>query len=73
MDEERLIDNEGVKSLMLERLGVLSSDTIISFGSETELTRDQLVESIKQGDDVAELFAEMQLEWLRSFKKLATA
>lgn len=65
---ENVLSDEEVRKLVVARLSVLSRDTIISLGSEGSFTRDQLVESVKRGDSVGEKLAEIQMEWLRSFK-----
>jgi len=63
-----LSDNE-VRKLVMARLSVLSEDTIISLESEGSFTRDELIKSVKNGDKIGEKMAEIQLEWLRSFKE----
>lgn len=68
-DTKNILSDEEVRKLVLARLSVLSSNTIISLGSEGSFTRDQLVESVKKGDSIGEKLAEIQLEWLRSFKE----
>lgn len=67
-DKNLLSDNE-VRKLVLARLSVLSSDTVISLGSEGSFNRDELVQKVQDGDRVGEKLAEMQMEWLRSFKE----
>ncbi|HTX86748.1 MAG TPA: hypothetical protein VMC41_01615 [Candidatus Nanoarchaeia archaeon] len=71
MEEKKssnVLSDEEVRKLVIARLSVLSKDTIISLGSEGSFTRDQLVESVEAGDSVGEKLAEIQMEWLRSFK-----
>jgi len=53
----------------MARLSVLSKDTMISLGSEGSFTRDELIKSVENGDNIGEKLAEIQLEWLRSFKE----
>jgi len=65
--------NQEIKQLVLDRLKVLSPGTIISIGSEGDFTRDQMIENVEDSTEIGELFTEMQIEWLRSFQKLATA
>ena len=67
-DKNLLSDNE-VRKLVLARLSVLSSDTVISLGSEGSFNRDELVQKVRDGDRVGEKLAEMQMEWLQSFKE----
>lgn len=57
-----------VRDLVVARLRVLSPDTVISVGSDGRFTRDELIVSVERGDRVGEKIAEMQLEWMRSFK-----
>ncbi len=65
---KNVLSDEEVRKLVVARLSVLSRDVIISIGSEGSFTRDQLVESVERGDSVGEKLAEIQMEWLRSFK-----
>ena len=68
-ESKKVLSDVEVRKLILARLSVLSPKTIISIGSEGSFTRDQLVESVKNGDDIGEKLAQIQLEWLRSFKE----
>jgi len=68
VEVEQVLSDEEVRNLVLARLKVLSPDTIISVGSEGSFTRDKLIESVEKGDRVGEKIAEIQMEWLRSFK-----
>ncbi len=65
---KNVLSDEEIRKLVVARLSVLSSDTIISLGSAGSFTRDQLVESVEKGDKIGEKLAEIQMEWLRSFK-----
>jgi len=65
---DNILSDEEVRKLVLARLSVLSPDVIVSLGSDGSFTRDQLVESVERGDRVGEKLAEIQMEWLRSFK-----
>lgn len=67
---EKLIEDNEIKQLMIERLKVLSPGTVISFGSAGEYTRDQMIKNIENNTEIGELFAEIQIEWLRSFQNL---
>lgn len=66
---KKILSDEDVRKLVMARLSVLSKDTMISLGSDGSFTREQLMESVKNGDTVGEKLAEIQLEWLRSFKE----
>ncbi|MBI4600146.1 hypothetical protein HY732_04495 [Candidatus Uhrbacteria bacterium] len=66
--DQQLLADEDVRRLVLARLSILSSDTVISLGSAGSFTRDELVERVEDGDAIGEKLAEIQMEWLQSFK-----
>lgn len=66
---KKILSDDEVRKLVMARLAVLSKDTMISLGSEGSFTRDQLIKSVENGDNIGEKLAEIQLEWLRSFKE----
>ncbi|MDP3245238.1 MAG: hypothetical protein Q8M83_06320 [bacterium] len=72
-NKKNILSDEEVRKLVVARLSLLSSDTIISLGSDGSFTRDELVESVEKGDRVGEKLAEIQMEWLRSFKNKQAA
>lgn len=65
---KKILSDEEIRKLVTARLSVLSSDTIISLGSDGAFSRDELIERVEKGDAIGEKLAEIQLEWLRSFK-----
>ncbi len=67
--DKNLLSDQEIRKLILARLSVLSSDTVISLGSEGSFNRDELVQKVQDGDRVGEKLAEMQMEWLQSFKE----
>ncbi len=64
-----LLADEDIRQLVTARLSVLSPETILSFGSEGNFSRDELLEHVKEGDSIGEKIAQIQLEWLRSLKE----
>ncbi len=66
--KKNILSDEEVRKLVIARLSVMSSDTRISLGSKGSYTRDELVECVKNGNGIGEKLAEIQMEWLRSFK-----
>lgn len=68
INEEKVLADADVRKLVLARLSVLSRDTVISLGSAGSFSRDELLHKVEQGDAIGEKLAEIQLEWLRSFK-----
>lgn len=67
--EKNLLNDEEIRTLVSARLSVLSSDTMISIGSDGNFSRDELLEHVKKGDKVGEKIAQIQIEWLRSLKE----
>lgn len=67
-DKNVLADDE-VRKLVVARLKVLSPNMVISIGSEGSFSRDELVQRVERGDAIGEKLAEVQMEWLRSFKE----
>jgi hypothetical protein len=72
-DNKNVLSDEEIRKLVIARLSVLSPDTSISVGSEGSFTRDELVKSVEKGDKIGEKLAEVEMEWLRSFKEGITA
>ena len=68
-DKKKILSDKEIRELVIARLSVLSPDTIVSLGSEGSFTREQLVKSVENGDKIGEKVAEIQMEWLRSFKE----
>ena len=68
-----LLSDDEVRRLVLARLSVLSPDTIISLGADGSFSRDELLERVKEGDTIGQKLAEIQLQWLRSFKESMVA
>lgn len=67
-NKDNILSDEEVRRLVMARLSVLSADTIVSLGSAGSFTRDELLKSVEKGDKVGEKLAEIQMEWLKSFK-----
>jgi len=68
-EEKNLLSDEEIRKLVVARLKVLSPETVISLGSDGSFSRDELVERVKEGDRIGEKLAEIQMEWLQSFKE----
>lgn len=68
-DQKNLLNDEEIRKLVTARLSVLSADTIISVGAEGSFSRDELIQSVEAGDRVGNKIAEIEMEWLRSFKQ----
>jgi len=61
--------SEDVKELVIARLEVLSPDKKFSIGSnEKEFTRDELIESVKNEDEIGQKVIDLELTFLRALK-----
>ena len=60
---------EELKKLILLRLETMPETIRVSIGREGDLTKEQLIEHVKQGDELGKLIVEMQLKYLRSMKE----
>ena len=63
-----LLNDEEIRKLVTARLSVLSADTMISIGSEGSFSRDELIDRVQVGDNIGNKIAQIEMEWLRSFK-----
>jgi len=60
---------EDIKELVIARLEVLSPDKKFSIGSnEKEFTRDELIESVKNEDEIGQKVIDLELTFLRALK-----
>lgn len=61
--------SEDVKELVIARLEVLLPDKKFSIGSnEKEFTRDELIESVKNEDEIGQKVIDLELTFLRALK-----
>lgn len=67
--ENKSTTDEDIRKLVMARLQILSSDTIISVGSEGSFSRDDLIHKIEENDHIGKKMIEVEMEWLRSFKE----
>jgi hypothetical protein len=61
--------DEEIKELVIARLETMPPDRKLSIGSEGEFTRDELIESVKRGDEVGKKIIEIQLQYLQMLKE----
>ena len=60
---------EEIKELVIARLEVMPRDKKISIGSSGDFTRDELIEAVKEGNELGKRIIEVQLEYLRLRKE----
>lgn len=61
--------SEDLKDLVIERLEVLSPHKKIYIGSVGAFTRDELIERVKQGDEIGQKIVNIELSFLRALKE----
>ena len=67
-DNKEITITEDLKDLVSARLDLLSPDLAISIGSSGTFTKAQLIEHVRQGDNVGRTIIEMEMEFLESIK-----
>ena len=68
-EQKNILNDEEIRKLVTARLSVLSADTMISVGAEGSFPRDELIQRVESGDRVGNKIAQIEMEWLRSFKQ----
>lgn len=58
-----------IKELVITRLETLPTDKKISIGGFGEFTKDELINNVKEESEVGKKIIEIELEFLRAFKK----
>lgn len=61
--------SDDLKELVVARLDVLPSDKKISIGSKGEFTKEELIECVKEGNEVGQKVAELELAFLKALKE----
>ena len=65
----RKMSDEEVRKLVVARLSVLSPDMYVAIGSDGSFSRDELIQRVEANDEIGKEIADIQLEWLRSWKQ----
>jgi len=60
---------DDIKKIVIARLETLSPNKKISIGNSGEFTRDQLIDSVKKENEVGLKLIQIEIEFLKSFKK----
>ena len=69
---DKNMSDEEVRKLVVARLSVLSPDMYIAVGSDGSFSRDELIQRVEANDEIGKEIADIQLEWLRSWKQRLT-
>ena len=60
--------SEDIKELVIARLEVLSPDKGFSIGGVEGLTRNELIQHVKEGDEIGKKVIEVELTFLKALK-----
>ena len=60
---------EDIKKVVIARLETLSPTKKISIGSAGEFTIDELIERVKEDDPIGKKLIQIELDFIRLFKK----
>lgn len=61
--------SDDLKELVIARLDVLPPDKKISIGSNGEFTKEELIERVREGDEIGQKVAELELTFLKALKE----
>jgi len=61
--------DDSVKELVLTRLETLPSGAMISIGSGQKLTKEELIQSVREGSDTGQKIIEIEMSFLQGLKE----
>lgn len=64
-----MANEEEINELVIARLKTMPENQKISVGSKGEFDKYDLIEHVKQGDDIGKKIVEIELDFLRTLKK----
>lgn len=67
LEQEKTL-NEEMKRLVVERLKTIPRDKKLSIGNMGDFTVDELIERVKENDEVGRKVVQVQMEFLRTLK-----
>lgn len=59
------ITDEEIRNLVVERLNSISDETSLMIGGDIKLSKTEMINSVKKGDDVGKKIIDMQMTYLR--------
>ena len=59
------ITDEEIRNLVIERLRSISDETSLLVGSDVRLTKTEMIERVKSGDELGKKIIDMQMTYLR--------
>lgn len=60
---------ENIKELVLTRLETFPDGAVISIGGNQELSKKDLIESVKRGDEMGQKIIEIEMSFLQGLKE----
>lgn len=73
MAEEKLKKSEKIsedlKELVIYRLDTFPEDKRISIGSDGEFSKSELIDHVRNGDEIGQKIVELELTFLRALKE----
>lgn len=60
--------DDDVRDLVVARLETLPSGAVISIGSGQELTKEELIQSVKDGNETGQKMVEIEMSFLQGLK-----
>ena len=67
--KKKKITDAEIKRLVVERLKTLPSGIKVSIGNDGSFNKEELIVKVKTGDSLGQKIIELELEYLRAFKK----
>ncbi|MBI5635416.1 hypothetical protein HY993_00440 [Candidatus Micrarchaeota archaeon] len=61
--------NQDIKELVISRLQVLPGNRLLSIGGYGSFTKDQVIQHVKDEDEVGEKIVQIEMEFLRAIKE----
>lgn len=68
VDDKEITITEDIKDLVMARIDLMPPDLAVSIGSSGTFTKNELIEHIKQGDEVGKTIIKAEMEFLEALK-----
>ncbi len=65
----KMADNEDINQLVILRLEAMPANVKLSIGSYGEFDKHEIIEHVKNGDDIGKKIIAAQLHYLRALKR----
>lgn len=61
---QKITDQE-IRNLVVERLKAISDETSLTIGGDLKMNKEEMINSVKNGDDTGKKIIDMQMTYLR--------